>query len=119
MKTYLVSLDSHGPTAITLDQVDKIYLGKGNTCRCGCAGRYYDAASNPKLVESYLAKMASDDYEVESIDGHILEIVLSLRERTNVYGKVTSVHKKVATIYLKEQAYSTTTGLSKTLRSKP
>jgi hypothetical protein len=89
-------------TAITIDQVDKLYIGKGNNCRCGCAGEYHDAAQDPKRVERYLAKMASGDYEVESIDGYIFEIVLSLRERTNDYGQVTSVHKKVATIYLKE-----------------
>ena len=89
-------------TAITIDQVDKLYIGKGNNCRCGCAGEYHDAAQDPKTVERYLAKMASGDYEVESIDGYIFEIVLSLRERKNDYGQVTSVHKKVATIYLKE-----------------
>jgi hypothetical protein len=89
-------------TAITIDQVDKLYIGKGNNCRCGCAGEYHDAAQDPKRVERYLAKMASGDYEVESIDGYIFEIVLSLRERTNDYGKVTSVYQKVATIYLKQ-----------------
>jgi hypothetical protein len=89
-------------TAITLDQVDKVYIGKGNNCRCGCAGEYHEAAQDPKLVERYLAKMASGDYEVESIDGYIFEIVLSNRERKNDYGQVTSVYKKVATIYLKQ-----------------
>lgn len=87
---------------ISLDQVDKLYIGKGNNCRCGCAGEYHYAAENPKLVESYLAKMASGDYEVESIDGYIFEITLSYRERKNDYGRVTSIYKKVACLYLKQ-----------------
>ena len=87
---------------ITIDQVDKLYLGKGNNCRCGCAGEYHDAAENPKLVTKYLAMMASGEYEVESQDGYIFEIELSQRVRKNDYGVVTSVHKKVATIYLKQ-----------------
>lgn len=87
---------------ITVDQVDKLYLGKGNNCRCGCAGEYHRADEEPKLIERYLAKMATGDYEVESIDGYIFEIVLSQRDRKNDYGVVTSTYKKVATIYLKQ-----------------
>jgi hypothetical protein len=89
-------------TTITLDQVDNLYIGKGNNCRCGCAGKYHAAAEEPKLIEKYLAKMASGDYEVESIDSYIFEIVLSKRDRKNDYGQVTSTYKKVATLYLKK-----------------
>ena len=78
--------------AITLDQVDKLYLGKGNNCRCGCAGAYHEPASNPKLVTKYLAMMASGEYKVESQDGYIFEIELSRTTRST----------KVATLYLKE-----------------
>ena len=87
---------------ITLDQVDKLYLGKGNNCRCGCAGEYHKADEEPKLVTKYLAMMASGEHEVESIDSYIFEIVLSQRVRKNDYGVVTSTYKKVATIYLKQ-----------------
>jgi hypothetical protein len=89
-------------TTITIDQVEKLYLGKGNNCRCGCAGEYHYTAEDQKTVERYLAKMASGKYKVESIDGYIFEIELSRRERTNDYGRVTSVYQKVATIYLKQ-----------------
>ena len=77
---------------ITLDQVDKLYLGRGNSCRCGCAGAYYEAAEEPKLIQEFLAKMASGDYKVESIEDYIFEIELSRRNGNT----------KVTTIYLKE-----------------
>ena len=99
---------THTPTenpatlAITIDQVSKIYIGKGNNCRCGCAGEYHEPETDSKLIERYLAKMASGKYPVTSIDGYIFEIELSRRSRVNDYGKVTSLHIKVATLYLKQ-----------------
>lgn len=86
-------------TDITFEQVDKLYVGKGNNCRCGCAGEYHEA-SEPTcadIIKKALKKMASGKYEVESIDGYIFEIVLS--ERLNARGDVG--YRKVNTIYLK------------------
>lgn len=77
---------------VTIDNVDKLYLGRGSSCRCGCAGAYYEPQDDQKLIESYLVKMASGDYKVESIDGYIFEIELS-RTKNNT---------KVATLYLKQ-----------------
>jgi hypothetical protein len=84
---------------ITFEQVDKLYVGKGNNCRCGCAGEYYYASepANADIIKKALFKMASGKYEVESIDGYIFEIVLS--ERLNARGDVG--YRKVNTIYLK------------------
>lgn len=84
---------------ITFEQVDKLYVGKGNNCRCGCAGEYYEASDpfHADIIKKALIKMASGKYEVESIDGYIFEIVLS--ERLNARGDVG--YRKVNTIYLK------------------
>lgn len=84
---------------ITFEQVDKLYVGKGNNCRCGCAGDYFEASEpdSAEVIKKALKKMASGKYEVESIDGYIFEIVLS--ERLNARGDVG--YRKVNTIYLK------------------
>lgn len=88
-------------TDITFEQVDKLYVGKGNNCRCGCAGDYFEASEpeSVEVIQKALKKMASGKYKVESIDGYIFEIVLS--ERLNARGDVG--YRKVNTIYLKRK----------------
>lgn len=82
---------------ITLDMVDKLYVGKGNNCRCGCGGNYYEPAEHAKKIERSIKKFASGKYEVHSQDDYIFEIVLS--ERDGAYGRTqTYVH----TLYLKK-----------------
>lgn len=76
---------------ISLSQVDKVYIGKGNCCRCGCGGEYYTAEENPKKVKNALEKMSSGIYEVESIDDNIFEIEISSNAKST----------KVICIYLK------------------
>jgi hypothetical protein len=78
-------------TEITFDKVDKVYIGKGNCCRCGCGGEYYTAEENPKKVKNALEKMSSGIYEVESIDDNIFEIEISSNAK----------HTKVICVYLK------------------
>jgi hypothetical protein len=77
---------------IALDQVDKVYIGKGNCCRCGCGGEYYTPEDNPKKVKTALEKMSSGKYEVESQDGYIFEAKISHTEK----------HTKVICVYLKK-----------------
>lgn len=87
-------------TEISLDSVHKIYIGKGNCCRCGCGGEYFDPKEHPnaiKKIKHYLKKMASGKYNVESIENYIFEIVLG--ERYNARGRLSA--SRVATIYLK------------------
>ncbi len=33
-------------TKATIDQIQTIYIGKDNVCRCGCAGKYYDTCDH-------------------------------------------------------------------------
>ena len=63
---------------ITIDQVDKLYIGLGNCCRCGCGGEYIspDSDENIKIIEKVLAKMSKGTIEVESQDDYIFEIVI-------------------------------------------
>lgn len=87
-----VPMASAAKINITLDMVDKLYVGKGNCCRCGCGGNYYYAAEHPKKILRSLKKFASGKYPVSSQDGYIFEIVLSERE-TNSRGDIqTYVH---------------------------
>lgn len=88
-------------TEISLDKVESIYIGKGNSCRCGCGGEYFRPAEHPKAVKKikhYLKKMASGKYNVESIENYIFEIVLG--ERYDTRGRLST--RKVATVYLND-----------------
>lgn len=79
-------------TEITLDKVDKVYIGKGNCCRCGCGGEYYTAKDNPEEVKKALKKLSSGRYEIESQDDYIFEAEVSR----------TKNHSKVICLYLKQ-----------------
>lgn len=86
-------------TEISLDSVESIYIGKGNSCRCGCGGDYFRPEEHPKAtkkIKHYLKKMASGKYEVESIENYIFEIILG--ERYNNRGRLSN--QRVATVYL-------------------
>jgi hypothetical protein len=48
-----------GEIIITIDQVDKLYIGKGNNCRCGCRGEYFDADEHEGKIIKALRDMAS------------------------------------------------------------
>ena len=80
-------------TEITLDQVDKVYIGKGNCCRCGCGGEYFTAQDNPEEVKKALEKLSSGKNEVESIDDYIFE--------TEIYRTKTG-NTQVICLYLKQ-----------------
>ena len=76
-------------------QVESIYIGKGNQCRCGCGGDYLRAADgHAKRIAGYMKKFASGKYEVSHQAGlseDIYEINLSK-----------SGHDRVATFYVKK-----------------
>jgi hypothetical protein len=86
------------PKEITfsLGQIEQMYEGRGNCCRCGCAGNYHTLENNSRKIINALQKMASGKYHVESIDDYIFEIVL--KEYTNRWGEFS--RNKVQTIYL-------------------
>jgi len=82
-----------------MDDVEKIYIGKGDHCRCGCGGEYYnnnvavDKAKIQRAVKKFL-KLTSER-DVISIKDYILEMNVSKNgERDWVY-----------TIYLNEDKY--------------
>ena len=89
-------------TEISLDKVESIYIGKGNSCRCGCGGEYFRPSENEKAtkkIKHYLKKMAGGEYKVESIDNYIFEIILG--ERYTTRGRLST--QRVATIYLHDK----------------
>lgn len=84
-------------TELTFENVENLYIGNGNCCRCGCGGEYYEASDefSADTIKDVLKKMASGKYAVESIDDNIFEIVL--RKEKSYRGK-----NKVATLYMKK-----------------
>lgn len=66
--------------SLTVKDISKIYLGKGNNCRCGCAGDYADK-DDEKLLEKRLKNAQklfakSAEYVIAS-DGMYIDIVKS------------------------------------------
>jgi len=84
--------ESEKTTIITIDQADRLYIGKGNYCRCGCGGEYIEADENERAIEKALRQMSSGDYEVRSIEDWIFEI------KTSESGN----YERVKTLYLKK-----------------
>jgi hypothetical protein len=81
--------------SFSVEQVESIYIGKGNQCRCGCGGDYLRVSDDPKhakKIKHYLKKLASGNYPVEVQDGYIFEIELSK-----------SGYDRVATFYLRNK----------------
>ena len=83
-------------STFSLDQIEQMYEGRGNNCRCGCAGNYHTLERNSRKIINALQKMESGNYHVEYIDDYIFEIVL--KEYTNKWGEFS--RNKVQTIYL-------------------
>ena len=79
-------------SVITIDQVENLYIGKGNCCRCGCGGDYIEADENERAIEKALRQMASGEYVVTSIEDYIFEIITS----------VNGGYERVKTLYLKK-----------------
>lgn len=89
------------PREITfsLDDVDTLYEGRGNCCRCGCGGDYYYLDRNSHKIMNVLQKMESGSYHIESIDDYIFEIVLN-----EYYSKNGELKRnRVQTIYLNKK----------------
>jgi hypothetical protein len=91
-------MNALSPTSLSVEQVESLYIGKGNCCRCGCGGNYFrtkDDASHAKKIKHYLKKLASGNYTVTEQAGlgdeYIYEIDLSK-----------SGHDRVATFYIKK-----------------
>jgi len=86
------------PKEITfsLGQIDQMYEGRGNCCRCGCGGNYYNLERNSRKIINALQKMESGRYDVESIDDYIFEITIG--EFYDKWGQLSRT--KVQTIYL-------------------
>lgn len=85
---------------IELKNVEKIYLGKGNQCRCGCGGEYtYQTDEGeyidgePEKIERMLKRFLkmAETREVTSTENYIFEVNVSRQGNTD----------RVMTIYLK------------------
>ena len=59
---------------IKFEDVDQLYIGKGNSCRCGCKGEYYSPSEAPKTIKQTLERMSNGTYIVTSIENYIFEI---------------------------------------------
>ena len=94
-------------TTFVLEDIESIYNGKGDCCRCGCGGEYiyptnpenneYRTAE-PKRIErmvKWFLKMANAGHEVTSIENYIFEINMSTSGETD----------RVYTIYLNEKKF--------------
>lgn len=82
--------------SFSIEQVESIYIGKGNQCRCGCGGDYLRVADgHAKRMTHFMKKLASGKYEVVEQPGisgeHLYEIKLSK-----------SGYDRVATFYVKK-----------------
>ena len=91
-------MNALSPNSLSVEQVESLYIGKGNCCRCGCGGNYFrtkEDASHAKKIKHYLKKLASGNYTVTEQAGlgdeYIYEIDLSK-----------SGHDRVATFYIKK-----------------
>lgn len=80
----------------SLGQIDQMYEGRGNGCRCGCGGNYFNLEHNSRKIINALQKMESGRYDVESIEDYIFEITID--EFYDKWGQLSRT--KVQTIYL-------------------
>lgn len=96
MRTTELEVQEPKESTFSLGQIEQMYEGRGNNCRCGCAGNYHTLENNSRKIINALQKMQSGNYHVESIDDYIFEIVL--KEYTNKWGEFS--RNKVQTIYL-------------------
>ena len=76
---YTINYTHQSPTGIIqfqLDMVDKIYFGKGKSCRCGCAGEYIEnTPENIPAIKQILETMEmSNESDVKAWSEHIFEI---------------------------------------------
>jgi hypothetical protein len=89
-------------TKIKIEDIDKIYLGQGKCCRCGCGGDYTYLKSSGKyiigepekierMVNRFL-KNFGERRKVTSINNYIFEINVSKDGETD----------RVMTIYLNQ-----------------
>lgn len=90
-----------GSATITIDQVDQLYIGLGNNCRCGCGGKYIkpDSEENIKTIEKVLAKMARGKVPVSSINNYIFEVVVKRWSKARSFS---GEQTKVECLYLKK-----------------
>jgi hypothetical protein len=80
-------MEYHNVIDITFENVDKLYIGKGNVCRCGCKGEYYTADEDPSKIKNTLEKMSNGTYPVTSIDNYIFEIEINKNIVHTIYLK--------------------------------
>ena len=50
---------------LSTKQLEKVYSGKLNNCRCGCEGNYYYENERPVAVTRAMNKLQSGKYEVK------------------------------------------------------
>ncbi len=81
---------------VKLEDVIQLYTGKGNVCRCGCAGDYVTLAENPKRIKTALKRLASGNYKTTYIDNSVcneLIVEMTISEETD----------RVWTLYVKKK----------------
>jgi len=67
---------------LDFDQVEKLYIGEGNCCRCGCGGEYFEPdteTGRAKIWEAMeeIEKFHKAGKNIHSLDNFIFEIQIS------------------------------------------
>jgi len=44
---------------LTLESIEQVYVGKVNSCTCGCKGKYTLTSEDPKAVKKVIRKLKS------------------------------------------------------------
>lgn len=90
MIVYAKPFDHKTPFNLDKYDLDQIYVGKQNCCRCGCGGDYADQ-DNPKLLEKRFNRFKR---MVEAGD-HITYI-----DSKQLILEITTGHDRCITVYL-------------------
>lgn len=112
MAKVLIGLDKHGfkndisiekLQALTFEDIENIYVGKKNCCRCGCGGEYKDFKHKPISVKraltrlkTFLAETNDETYTIMSdstINDGIVEFYLTCQQ-DKPYARCTTIYLK-------------------------
>jgi len=85
-----------------IEDIDQIYHGQGNCCRCGCGGDYYTPREDKEKVEELLKRFERLAWKgVDNLDNYIFEVEVDSYTKRDEDGYEDD-YEEVICIYLKE-----------------